>query len=62
MSRPIDVLVNALRAEQERGQENIHLDENAKQILRDWHRQAQAAKSGRPVTPASPTSPPPTPA
>lgn len=62
MSRPIDVLVNALQAEQQRGQENIHLDENAKQILRDWHRQAKAAKSGQPVTPAPTASSTPAPA
>lgn len=46
MTRPIDLLVQALRAEQERGREDIYLDEGAKEILRDWHREAKAIRSG----------------
>ena len=46
MSRPIDVLVDALRAEQARGVADVHLDESAKEILRDWHRQTREARSG----------------
>jgi len=60
MSRPIDVLLEALRAEQGRGVADVHLDESAKQILRDWHRQAKEARAGgggRPVGPVEVAAP-----
>lgn len=55
VSRPIDVLVEALRAEQGRGLEDVYLDEGARQILRDWHSQTKVARSGGVPQPQDPS-------
>lgn len=55
VSRPIDVLVEALRAEQGRGLEDVYLDEGARQILRDWHLQTKVARSGGAPQPQAPS-------
>ncbi|MGC4013141.1 MAG: uracil-DNA glycosylase [Luteolibacter sp.] len=52
MSRPVDALIEFLRAEEARGMTHVHLDEGARQVLRELN-----ARSRRPA--ASPTPPPP---
>ena len=49
MSRPIDALLDFLRTEEARGVTHVHLDEEAKQLLRDLHRRARGTKA--PVVP-----------
>lgn len=46
MSRPVDLILEHLRAEQARGVSTVFLDEEARGILRDLHRRAVAAKKG----------------
>ncbi len=45
MSRPIDALLDFLRAEEARGVTHVHLDEEAKELLRDLHRRSRGAKA-----------------
>lgn len=45
VSRPIDALLDFLRTEEARGVTHVHLDEEAKQLLRDLHRRARGAKA-----------------
>ena len=45
MSRPIDALLDFLRAEEARGVTHIHLDEEAKELLRDLHRRSKSGKT-----------------
>jgi len=49
VSRPIDALLDFLRTEEARGVTHVHLDEEAKQLLRDLHRRARGTKA--PVVP-----------
>lgn len=63
MSRPVDVLLDHLRAEQARGVAHVHLDEEAREVLRELHRRTRAAKKPRPPAatadpkPAAPARP-----
>lgn len=45
MSRPIDALLEFLRTEEARGVTHVHLDEEAKELLRDLHRRARGTKA-----------------
>ncbi len=45
MSRPIDALLDFLRAEEARGVTHVHLDEEAKELLRDLHRRSRGVKA-----------------
>ena len=44
VSRPIDALLDFLRTEEARGVTHVHLDEEAKELLRDLHRRARGGK------------------
>ncbi|MCW1926517.1 uracil-DNA glycosylase [Luteolibacter arcticus] len=44
MSRPVDALLDFLRSEEVRGVTHIHLDDQAKELLRELHRRARAPK------------------
>ena len=44
MSRPVDTLLDYLRAEEARGTESVFLDEEAKVLLRELHRKAREQK------------------
>ncbi|RYD47127.1 MAG: hypothetical protein EOP83_28530 [Verrucomicrobiaceae bacterium] len=52
MSRPVDALIDFLRSEEVRGVTHIHLDDQAKELLRELHRRARAPKTA-PVRAAS---------
>lgn len=45
VSRPVDALVDFLRSEEARGVTHIHLDDQAKELLRELHRRARAPKA-----------------
>ncbi|MCW1887657.1 uracil-DNA glycosylase [Luteolibacter flavescens] len=45
MSRPVDALLDFLRGEEARGVTHIHLDDDAKALLRELHRRARAPKA-----------------
>jgi DNA polymerase len=45
VSRPVDALLEFLRAEEARGVTHVHLDEEAKELLRDLHRRAKAGNA-----------------
>jgi hypothetical protein len=47
VSRPIDALLDFLRTEEARGVTHIHLDDEAKVLLRDLHRRARAGTGAR---------------
>ncbi len=49
MSRPIDALLDFLRAEEARGVTHVHLDEEAKELLRDLHRRSRGGKAAAAV-------------
>lgn len=51
MTRPVDALIEFLRAEEERGVSHVHLDEEARQVLRELN-----AKSRRPAVVAAPVA------
>lgn len=56
--RPVDSLLDFLRAEEARGVRNVHLDDQAKEVLRELHRRARVAKpsaapSPRPAAPSA---------
>lgn len=57
MSRPVDALLDFLRSEEARGVTHVHLDDQAKELLRELHRRARTPKPA-PVR----TAPGPTPA
>ncbi len=57
MSRPVDALLDFLRSEEARGVTHVHLDDQAKELLRELHRRARIPKPA-PVR----TAPGPTPA
>jgi DNA polymerase len=44
VSRPVDTLLDYLRAEEARGVESVYLDEQAKELLREFHRRAREEK------------------
>ena len=48
MSRPIDALLEFLRAEEARGVTHVHLDDEAKELLRELHRRSRGAKTPAP--------------
>lgn len=54
MSRPVDLLLDYLRAEQARGVEHVFLDEEARGLLRDLHRRTREAKKYRNLPTATP--------
>ncbi len=60
MSRPADLLIEFLRSEQERGVSHIHLDEEAREGLRELFERARAGKkaaaTGRPAASAAPVA------
>ncbi len=41
MSRPVDALLDFLRSEEARGVTHVHLDDEAKELLRELHRRAR---------------------
>lgn len=45
MSRPIDALLEFLRAEEARGVTHVHLDDEAKELLRELHRRSRGVKA-----------------
>jgi uracil-DNA glycosylase len=45
VSRPIDALLDFLRTEEARGVTHVHLDDEAKELLRDLHRRARGGKA-----------------
>ena len=45
MSRPVDALLDYLRAEEARGVESVYLDEEAKGLLREFYRRASEKKT-----------------
>ena len=45
MSRPIDALLEFLRAEEARGVTHVHLDDEAKELLRELHRRSRGTKA-----------------
>ncbi|HEY1121124.1 MAG TPA: uracil-DNA glycosylase [Haloferula sp.] len=45
MSRPVDALIDFLRSEEARGVTHVHLDDQAKELLRELHRRARAPKA-----------------
>jgi uracil-DNA glycosylase family 4 len=45
VSRPVDALLDFLRSEEARGVAHVHLDDQAKEVLRELHRSARAPKS-----------------
>jgi uracil-DNA glycosylase family 4 len=47
VSRPVDALIDFLRGEEARGVKTVHLDDEAKELLRELHRRGKAA--ARPV-------------
>jgi DNA polymerase len=51
VSRPVDALLDFLRIEEARGVTHVHLDDQAKEVLRELHRRARAPKTAaaRPV-------------
>jgi uracil-DNA glycosylase family 4 len=51
VSRPVDALLDFLRSEEVRGVAHVHLDDQAKEVLRELHRRARAPKSA-PARPA----------
>lgn len=57
VSRPVDALLDFLRSEEARGVTHVHLDDQAKELLRELHRRARIPKPA-PVR----TAPGPTPA
>lgn len=52
MSRPVDDLIEFLRAEEVRGVTHVHLDDEAKEILRELHRRAR----GKPKAASAPAA------
>jgi DNA polymerase len=48
VSRPVDVLLDFLRAEEARGVKHVHLDDAAKAVLRELHRRSRAAPQSAP--------------
>lgn len=57
VSRPVDALIEFLRAEEARGVTHVHLDEGARQVLRELN-----ARSKRPAAAPAPPPPPARPA
>jgi DNA polymerase len=45
VSRPIDALLEFLRNEEARGVTHVHLDDEAKELLRELHRRSRGAKA-----------------
>lgn len=45
VSRPVDALIDFLRSEEARGVTHVHLDDQAKELLRELHRRARAPKT-----------------
>jgi len=45
VSRPVDALLEYLRAEDARGVESVYLDEEARELLREFHRRGREAKA-----------------
>ena len=45
VSRPVDALIDFLRSEEARGVTHVHLDDQAKELLRELHRRARAPKA-----------------
>jgi uracil-DNA glycosylase len=64
VSRPVDALLDFLRAEEARGVTHVHLDDEAKELLRELHRRARGgkqpalAKAVEMDTPAKASAPP----
>ena len=56
MSRPVDLLIEFLQSEQERGVSHIHLDEEARDDLRQLFERARAGKKA--AAPAEPATDP----
>jgi uracil-DNA glycosylase family 4 len=56
VSRPVDALLDFLRSEEARGVTTVHLDDQAKELLRELHRRARAPKQA-PARPAMASTP-----
>src|SRR5690606_38189548 len=54
VSRPVDSLIEFLRAEEARGVTTVHLDDGAKSILRELHQRAKESPVKSPARPAAP--------
>ncbi len=54
MTRPVDALLDYLRAEDARGTSHIFLDEEAKELLRELHRKAKGRKAAKAKPAAGP--------
>lgn len=52
MSRPVDDLIDFLRAEEARGVTTVHLDDEAKALLRELHRRGKAGPKAVPAPPS----------
>lgn len=57
MSRPVDLLIEFLQSEQERGVSHVHLDEEARDGLRELFERARAGKKAATPAAASPVVP-----
>jgi len=59
VSRPVDALIDFLRAEELRGVTTVHLDDEAKELLRELHRRSKGGAKATPkaAAPAEPESP-----
>lgn len=57
VSRPVDALLEFLRAEEARGVTHVHLDEDAREVLRAIHTQARRQQAAPPPAPAVPSAP-----
>ena len=55
MSRPVDALLDFLRSEEARGVTHVHLDDQAKELLRELHRRARTPKPAPARTAPGPT-------
>ena len=49
VSRPVDALIEFLRTEEARGVKTVHLDDEAKALLRDLHKRAKAGPKAAPT-------------
>jgi DNA polymerase len=49
VNRPVDTLLDFLRAEEARGVTHVHLDDAAKEVLRELHRRSRGVKAPAPA-------------
>ncbi|MEM9238106.1 MAG: hypothetical protein AAGB14_15145, partial [Verrucomicrobiota bacterium] len=51
MGRPVDALLDYLRVEEARGTESVYLDDEAKELLREFHRRSREGKKAATAAP-----------